>query len=288
MDIVRIGSRIGLLIFSFVILMELITPAQTDDHRQALFYEKDPKTGEYLDRPFELPEECDKMEEWVQHHIDTFDMRSIREYSYSGAFCNMHALLVKGSKTAKNDYVSRYDFNSLPLDLIPAHAIKCTTGIVSREWIDFCDKIQERSQEICVPNQCRYPLTYATFILGEGVSPDFSWSIRTDYTAIDQDTCRMRQGEFTGKLVIVNNRVTCRPRSPEEAEFDEIGGLYLDRVEFRDMNHDGYMDAVIKISETVHGSAPSREAIFVLTRFGDNATLQIMPKNQLAGFTPPS
>lgn len=255
-------------------MMALVLPVRgkADDHYQAVFHEHDPKTGKYVDRPFDMPKECDKMEEWAESHFGTFDMASIRLYSGCQSFCEKFSLLKKGSKVAKYDFVSSYDFSSLPLNLIPAYELKCT-GISSNSWDKFCETIEKKSQDICSPKKCSYPLSYAAFILRENPSSEYYWSIRTDYTAIERESCRLRDGEFTGTLAIVDGRVRCRPTLEEQ---DDTIRLSLSWVEFRDMNYDDYMDAVVKVVEHVDGSAPDLYAIFILTRLGEDKEMRIL------------
>ncbi len=173
--------------------------------------------------------------------------------------------LQQGATTAPVDFVSSMDFTNLPLTRIPA-TIRCR-GVSSREWSEFCDRIANRDSSVCSGASTMPPLNYATFL--EGPYQD---GFRLDCRAytVDEESCRLQSGTFSGSIEASRDRITCT-HEPDGT----VVQLY--NVSFRDMNHDGIMDAVLSIVEKSGGSAPSPRDHFNLTKRSEGGGLEWVP-----------
>ena len=225
---------------------------------------------QWIEKTFHLPAECQAMKRFGDAHFGSFDMTRIRHYSSAITYCHNAKLLSAGAIGADNDFVTDYDFSSLPLTMISGD-VHCKGGS-SNNWDQFCKQVEKKSQKVCHPNPCSYPLSYAEFILRESNDIPWIWFIETNHTKFDKSSCRLQEFAFSGELIVNENTVYCK-RSSDEERNKHISVTVLG---FRDMNRDGYMDAVLKVRQTVNGSAPDSSTVFFLTRFNNNDRMQIL------------
>ncbi|MBN4045972.1 hypothetical protein JYT94_00685 [bacterium AH-315-P11] len=238
-------------------------------YEATLGYRTTGSESKWVETKFTLPKDCKAMEQFADIHFGSFDMTRIRRYSSFRAYCSKAHLLASGKKEVLHDYISNYDFSTLSLALVPSDVL--CTGVTSNSWFDFCEKVKSHSQEICHPKPCSYPLSYVEFILGENENSLWYWFIDTEYSDFDED-CRFHNNAFTGDIIIKEDRVYCGLSQDEYKNKN----LSVDLVGFRDMNQDGYMDAIIKITLAVEGSAPDKTDIFILTRLSEKGKVELI------------
>jgi hypothetical protein len=78
------------------------------------------------------------------------------------------------------------------------------------------------------------------------------------YERVDKETCRLTDGIFIGELIVSNGTVS-------SVSYDWGGGFKIYKVGFADVNHDGFMDAVLWLVEQGSGSS-TVSGVYVLTR----------------------
>jgi len=218
----------------------------------------------FLRVTFRLPADCSKLDQSVERFGYGQTGAQLRQLLWAQGFCDRTEFLARGEKTATHDFVSNLDFTRLPLELIP-YSIRCS-GVSSREWHQFCDRLADRDDSVCMNERSLPPLTYVPFF--------FSWVDEADefkldcrHYSVDEHSCRLTNSTFLGNITVSERKVICIHDPDGE-------GIRLWDVRFRDMNRDGLMDAVLSVGQAFHGSAPGGTDRFVLTKRGKDAPLE--------------
>ena len=244
-----------LLLFLFLAALHISAPALAQNEiQQDIFWYVDedlqiPKNAQRLNLSepafevqYTLPRDCNQLLQHFEVYGGNTDMTTIRKISRSLDFCKKSNLL-DAPQEFKYDLVSSIDFSKLSLDRIP-YNVHCT-GVSGDEWFGFCDRVERQDQSICYPNNCDYPLSLARFILREPeeshIEARSSWILYQDFSSID-DSCRLLDSEFVGKIEVSNNGTITCSKHPEE-----FYGYRLELIGFRDINQDSYLDAILKV-----------------------------------------
>jgi len=75
---------------------------------------------------------------------------------------------------------------------------------------------------------------------------------------VDKTTCRLTDSVFNGELIVSNGTI-----SSVSGDFNE--GFQICEIGFTDVNHDGFMDAVLLLMQQGGGSSRVSD-VYVLTR----------------------
>ena len=222
------------------------------------------RTEYWVEVEFDLPKDCSLMGQAIDQWGLAFDGIQLGIWSGFNAFCNRMNYLNNGARSADSDYVSNIDFSAMSLELVP-FAIECA-GVSSTSFFEFCDGLSKRDKGMCASDDPLPPLNYITFNpireswRGDNVGLDCA------VYPINQNTCNMTEGQFLGTIEVRNRRIDCLRDSNAE-------GIRLYDVQFRDMNRDGFMDAVLSVIQVFYASGPAGRETFVLTKKGPKESL---------------
>lgn len=219
----------------------------------------------------DLPDECARFgdhEVFLNEHV--IESSSISVFVAARRYCDRAAQLSRGTPGAEFDYVSAIDFGSLSLDEIPS-VLHCS-GIVSDTYWEFCETVRRRDPEVCLDGAFDGRLSWVRF--HRVVDNENRTRLDCRPVQVDPATCRLTAGAFVGEIVVDDGadgrRATCR-YDPGKGHF----GIAIEDVRLRDVNADGYLDAVVAVSEADAGGAlPSARSEFVLTRRGPAGPLE--------------
>lgn len=144
----------------------------------------------------------------------------------------------KGERSPAHDFVSQYDFANAALDDLPWELhLLC---VFSDEYWDYCESVRKQHPD----------WNYLEF--------NFPNPEPRRYERVDEATCRLTGGIFTGELTVSNGTVFS-----ESGDFND--GFQICDIGFTDVNQDGFMDAVLLLVQQGGGSARV-SGVYVLTR----------------------
>ena len=195
----------------------------------------------------------------------SLNSRGINLYLGARSRCIRASELSRGATEAEYDFVSRIDFRTLPLDLIP-YDPHCG-GISSDAYWEFCEAVERRDTDVCMLGSYPDHLSWVRFQKVVDLE-----EVRTKLDCrplvVDHESCRLHDATFVGEVVVEGTQARCR------SDASAVGVRIAD-VRLRDMNHDGFMDAVVSVvpagnAGTVRGGSME----FVLTRRGEDAALE--------------
>ncbi len=144
----------------------------------------------------------------------------------------------KVDRASAHDFVSQYNFTNAALEDLPWELHQLT--VAGDEYFNYCDYVQKQH-----PNW-----NYLEF--------NFPDPEPRRYERVDKTTCRLTDGIFTGELIVSNRMVSA-------ASGDFNSGFKICDIGFTDVNRDGFMDAVLLLSQEGYGSAKV-SGVYVLTR----------------------
>ena len=217
---------------------------------------------EELNVELSLPEECEQLDALMDRWGGWQDGAGLSKSFAYAAFCSRMELLSGGARAAKFDFVSEIDFTQMPLALIP-YEIDCR-GVSSNEFFEYCDNPEVRLGSLCGEGKPVPPLNYVTFSLG--------WSGQCAPNQSVEQHCQLVDGYFRGKFVVANGKIDCIRDEQEEED-----GIKVYDVQFRDMNNDGFMDAIVSVAQVGSFSAPSGRLSFILTKTEAGGSLTRIP-----------
>lgn len=144
----------------------------------------------------------------------------------------------KGDRAPAHDLVSQYNFTNASLEDLPwkLHLL-C---VFSDEYWDYCESVRKQHPD----------WNYLEF--------NFPNPEPRRYERVDKTTCRLTDGAFTGELIVSNGTIFA-----ESGDFNS--GFKIYDIGFTDVNRDGFMDAVLLLSQEGYGSARV-SGVYVLTR----------------------
>lgn len=209
-----------------------------------------------------LPKECEQLDALMDRWGGWQDGAGLSKSFAYAAFCSRMELLSGGARAAKFDFVSEIDFTQMPLALIP-YEIDCR-GVSSNEFFEYCDNPEVRLGSLCGEGKPVPPLNYVTFSLG--------WSGQCAPNQSVEQHCQLVDGYFRGKFVVANGKIDCIRDEQEEED-----GIKVYDVQFRDMNNDGFMDAIVSVAQVGSFSAPSGRLSFILTKTEAGGSLTRIP-----------
>ena len=166
--------------------------------------------------------------------------------------CEFHELKKQGSTVADNDFIKVEELMNAPLDLLPA-GLDCI-GVSSNEFFDYCDEAESQKW-----SYLKVRSSPEMSIVGHDISR----------LHIDNESCRLKDGEFYGEVTINGNIISC---SSEEGY-----GFKILNIEKRDLNNDGVMDVLIRVGVLSKGSAKGG-GVFVLTKKSVSSAYEIIEK----------
>lgn len=144
----------------------------------------------------------------------------------------------KGDGTPPHDFVSQYDFPSALLEDLPWELHLLT--VAGDEYFEYGEFVGKQHPG----------WNYLEF--------NFPHRDPRHYERVDRTTCRLADGIFNGDLDVSNGTVFARR--------DEFPcGFKICEIGFKDVNRDGFMDAVLLLGQQGGGSARV-SGVYVLTR----------------------
>lgn len=221
---------------------------------------------------FRLPTDCDALEDAVRTFGDDGTNAFMRQRESAREFCARAKVFTLGSPTAGRNFVSRVDFTSLSLDVIP-YDVRCR-GVGNDSLADLCERLRTRDASACGNGTLPAPLSYARFLTQEEAT---SHRMTLDCRPVRVDTlsCRLAKAVFVGSIAARAGVVRC---TQEPLATTPSIGLRLYDVTFRDVNRDGLMDAILSVvEEGDHGTAPPGWFSFALTKRSLAAPLERLP-----------
>ena len=166
------------------------------------------------------------------------DQSELNVYWGEVARKNFAETLKKGGRSPAHDFVSQYDFTNAALEDLPWGLHKlCVSG---REYFDYCKTVRKKNPK----------WNYLEF--------NFPAPEPRHYERVDKATCRLTDGIFIGELVVSDGTVFAASNNYSD-------GFKIYKVGFTDVNHDGFMDAVLWLVQQGYGSATVSD-VYVLTR----------------------
>ena len=156
-----------------------------------------------------------------------------------------------GNRVPAHDFVSQYDFSNAALEDLPweLHQLKVT----GNEYDEYCESVRKQHPD----------WNYLEF--------NFPNPEPRRYERVDRETCRLTEGLFTGELFVSNGTV-----SAVSGDFN--AGFKICDMGFTDVNHDGFMDAVLLLAQQGCGSARV-SGVYVLTRKQQNGEFTTVGNN---------
>ena len=217
--------------------------------------------GMGFQKRFRLPADCDALDEAVRTFGNDGTNAFMRQYDGARAFCARATVFTLGSATASRNFVSRADFTSLPLDLIP-YDLRCR-GVGTEALANLCEQLRTRDASACATGTLPASLNYATFLAHEDAATE-RMTLDCRPVRVDPTSCRLAKAVFVGAFAVRTGVVRC---TQEPLATTHAIGLRLDDVTFRDVNRDGVMDAILTVvEEGDRGTAPPAWFSFALTK----------------------
>ena len=217
----------------------------------------------------ELPNDCRKLAQLTDAPGVGMDGVTLNQVSGAWKFCSRVGMLYRGAPSANIDFVSDLDFTDLPLTMVP-HDMSCV-GETAR-YGDFCDAVGRRDPKVCRDGLTPPEHSFATFVeLEWKLEERFMLDCR-DYP-VDTETCHLTDGLFMGRASMIGNEIVCL----DDKDDSSRSGVELYDVHFRDMNHDGFMDAILSFVERQPGSRPDSRTTIVLTQKTPIGPLERIP-----------
>lgn len=238
-----------------LLLLSSITLAGTSDEIKPWF--SAPYTGEkvheysvslpisrYEEETFKIPQECRKLNSRLLEGAGHWGNRiQKRLWIKADDDCRYLNYLKKNPRKAEKDFVSGYDFFNARIKDLPL-----------RPGCDLYRLL--RSPDACPPPMPGMPNFSMMMHHEEHMGPEDTG-----------DSCQFRNGVFRGYLHPTPDGIRCHKDS-------HAPGYRILSVDFADVNGDGYLDAVLRM--TLIGSRGKPELLILpLTRFSENEPFSI-------------
>ena len=221
---------------------------------------------------FRLPADCGALDEAVRTYGDDGTNAFLRQVESAREFCARAKVFTIGSPTAIRNFVSRVDFTSLSLDLIP-YDLRCR-GVGTEALADLCARVRTGDTSVCTTGTLPAPLSYATFLEREDQATN-RMTLDCRPVRVDATTCRLTKALFVGAVDVRAGVVRC---TAAPLATTQTIGMRLSDVTFRDVNRDGLMDAILTVvEEGDRGTAPPGWFSFALTKRSLSAPLERVP-----------
>lgn len=218
---------------------------------------------------FRLPADCAALDEAVTQYGDDGTVAFQHERDSAREYCGRARVLTLGTPTARRDFVSRADFTSLSLDLVP-YDLRCR-GVVSDSWRALCERIRAGDASVCSTGSLPPQVSYAR-LLTQVDAATSRVTLACRPVRVDAVTCRLAKSSFTGSMTVSGDVVRC---TQQPSATPGALGLRLTDVTFRDVNSDGLMDALLTVVDAgAAASAPPAWLTFVLTKRSAAAPLE--------------
>ena len=221
---------------------------------------------------FRLPADCGALDEAVRTYGDDGTNAFLRQVESAREFCARAKAFTIGSSTASRNFVSRVDFTSLSLDLIP-YDLRCR-GVGTEALADLSARVRKTDTSLCTTGTLPAPLSYANFLARtDPVTNRMTLDCRP--ARVDATTCRLTKAVFVGAIDVRVGVVRC---TAAPLATTHTIGMRLSDVSFRDVNRDGLMDAILTVVEDGDlGTAPPGWFSFALTKRSLSAPLERVP-----------
>jgi hypothetical protein len=163
----------------------------------------------------------------------------------------LQQLLQTGNALARHDYISGYDFSAARLQDLPWEL----------HWFGAGESSEGRYGNYVAAHHSDW--SYLDYDYQGEFPPE-----RRPYSEIDASTCRLTDGAFYGVLYTTNGLL--RAAVPDA---DNPSGIVLTVMGYRDVNADGYLDAICRLYIDTGGTASSVHAIVLLQKVHIRAVL---------------
>ena len=221
---------------------------------------------------FRLPADCGVLDEAVGTYGDDGTNAFLRQVESAREFCARAKVFTIGSSAASRNFVSRVDFTSLSLDLIP-YDLRCR-GVGSDALAGLCERVRTRDASVCATGALPAPLSYARFLAQEDAATH-RMTLDCHPVRVDPLSCRLSKATFVGATAALAGVLRC---TQEPLATTHAIGLRLYDVAFRDVNRDGLMDAILTVvEEGDRGTTPPGWFSFALTKRSLSAPLERVP-----------
>ncbi len=198
----------------------------------------------YQDETFTIPQDCKKLNSRLLEGAGHWGNRVQRRlWIKADDDCRYLNYLTRNPNRADKDFVSQYDFFNARIADLPL-----------RPGCDLYRLVRD-------PDACPPPMP--------GL-PNFTMMMHFDGHLDGSETdasCRFENGVFRGYVHPTPNGIRCHKdnRAP---------GFRIQSVDFADVNGDGYLDAVLRMTLIGSGGKPEL-LVLPLTRFGDDEAFQL-------------
>ena len=146
---------------------------------------------------FRLPADCDALDDAVRTFGDDGSNAFLRQRESARQFCARAKVFTLGSPTAARNFVSRVDFASLSLDLIP-YDLRCR-GVGTESLADLCERVRTSNASACASGTLPVPLSYARFIVQTDASTN-RMTLDCRPVRVDPVSCRLTKAVFVGAI----------------------------------------------------------------------------------------
>ena len=217
---------------------------------------------------FRLPADCAAMTEAYARYGDGGSAALAQQFGGAQAYCERARPFTLGSASAPRDFVSRANFTTLPLDLVPFD-LRCR-GENTPEWTDLCGRVRAHDNAACAAGTLQTPVSYARFLV-QADETTHRLGLDCRPARVDPVSCRLSASVFIGSVSSRNGLVRCAFMPPGGG----TAGIRLTDVSFRDVNRDGLMDAILTVvQEGARGGASAPSFTFALTRRSATSTFE--------------
>lgn len=147
------------------------------------------------------------------------------------------ALLARRDAFAEQDHVSLHDFRNGSLDDLPFQ-VTAEAGISSAQWFSFIDRLEENS----------VVLSAFTFPVSWRIDDEFEFELvpESPFQKKDLPSALFVDGIFHGAIEVRDG--VLRAVAPTDREDFHVFTVAVRRVAFADVDGDGFMDAIVRLS----------------------------------------
>lgn len=215
---------------------------------------------------YTLPRDCSSLESLECGEMP--DRVRFEECLAGQAICSRITQIGAGDPIAVYEYVNDFDFVNGLLSALPGDLV--CQGLLSPDTDRWCSYLETVYPEAS--------FLEASVWQARELLPDAAKRERFARIAAEpHPECRMREGQLLARVDVDETGFRCPPGAPLPEP--DAASLRLSDVAFSDVNHDGYLDAVMTVAWSGGGSGGTT-ATLGLTRLAPNGPL--VPLRELA------
>jgi hypothetical protein len=204
-----------------------------------------------FDVTFDLPEDCQFLGEYWNDSVFPNQGIDVRKFLSLSDHCKTLEAERRGSESAERDFISSVDLSTLSLDVLPWEW-RFHGKAIGKQTAELSDSIRREEPQVCAPKPCKYPLSYLRLVT---LVRDLEILVDQTYERVDFESCRMIEGKFAGHILVENGWLLCMPPDEDENPWDHVN-LEISNISYRDVNEDGFLDAVVTIQEVSYSNNP--------------------------------